>query len=176
MARRAWFDSQRTPVTISELGSLGEFVASLAVLATLMILVFQVRGARKELANQTRREVKQQNNETFHELIRQPGLLAIHIRAQRDFDSLDDQEKLTWMIWIYTWVTQTEDGWLSRDENVVESGLVDRYVAGVASVLRSAGGAVIWPRIQAYYDRRFVEEIDRAIADDDETWLEQMLT
>ena len=55
-------------VSISELGSLGELVGSIAVLVTLIILVFQVRGARIELSTQMTREIKRHNNETFHQL------------------------------------------------------------------------------------------------------------
>ena len=64
---------------------------------------------------------------------------------------------------------------MSRDENVMDSALVDRYVSGIASLLRSAGGLVIWPRIQGYCDSRFVEEVNRAIKGDSKAWLEQML-
>ena len=42
-------------VSISELGSLGEIIGSIAVLVTLIILVFQVRGARIELSSQMTR-------------------------------------------------------------------------------------------------------------------------
>lgn len=82
-------------MSISELGSLGEFVGSVFVLATLVILVFQVRGARAEIASQTRREIKRQNNETFYQLLQVPNLLDIHVRAQRDYNGLTETEKLT---------------------------------------------------------------------------------
>jgi hypothetical protein len=162
-------------LTISELGSLGEFVASIAVLATLVILVFQIRGARKELASQTRREIKQQNNEMFHQLTQDPNLLDIHVRAQRDYTAFTETEKLTWIIWMYTWLTQTEDGWLSRTQDGPDVDWVDRYVLGVSLVLRSPGGRVVWPIIQGWFDRRFIDELDRVVREEDTTWLESML-
>ena len=104
-------------MTISELGSLGEIIGSIAVLITLIVLVFQVRSARVELASQMTREIKRDNNETFHQLIQRPDLIDIHIRGQREHDSLSEGEKLTWLIWLFTWITQTEDAWLARNRD-----------------------------------------------------------
>jgi len=162
-------------LSISELGSLGEFVGSVAVLATLVILVFQVRGARAEISSQTRREIKRQNNETWHQLIQNPNLLDIHVRAQRDYNGLTETEKLTWTTWMYTWITQTEDLWISRKQGVIDPETLARYVLGVSLVLRSPGGRVVWPTIQGFYDRQFVDELDRVIKEDSITWLEALL-
>ena len=162
-------------MSISELGSLGEFVGSVAVLATLVILVFQVRGARAEISSQTRREIKRQNNETWHQLIQTPDLLDIHVRAQRDYSGLTEAEQLTWNTWMYTWITQTEDLWLSRKQGVMDAETLERYVLGVSLVLRSPGGRIVWPIIQVFYDRNFVDEVDRVIEKESTTWLEALL-
>jgi hypothetical protein len=162
-------------LSISELGSLGEFVGSVAVLATLVILVFQVKSARAEIGSQTRREIKRQNNETWHQLIQDPNLLDIHVRAQRDYNGLSENEKLTWITWMYTWITQTEDLWTSRKQGVMDPETLDRYVRGVSLVLRSPGGRVVWPIVQGFYDQQFVDELDRVIAEESTTWLERLL-
>jgi hypothetical protein len=162
-------------LTISELGSLGEFVSSIAVLATLVILVLQVRGARAEISSQARREIKRQNNETFYQLIQDPKLLDIHVRAQRDHSGLTENEKLTWTLWMYTWITQAEDLWLSRRQGVLDPQALDTYVRGVSLVLRSAGGRVVWPALQGWYDPQFVRELDRLVEEESTTWLEAVL-
>ena len=162
-------------MSISELGSLGELVGSVAVLATLVILVFQVRGARAEISSQTRREIKRQNNETWHQLVQDPNLLDIHVRAQRDYNGLTEAEKLTWTTWMYTWITQTEDLWISRKQGVMDQETLERYVRGISLVLRSTGGRVVWPIIQGFYDRQFVDELDRVVKQESTTWLEALL-
>ena len=162
-------------MTISELGSLGELVSSIAVLATLVVLVFQVRGARAEISSQARREIKGQNNETLYQLVQDPKLLDIHVRAQRDYNGLTETEKLTWMLWMYTWITQTEDLWISRRQGVMDPKALDTYVHGVSLVLRSPGGRVVWPIIQVFYDPEFVRELDRVVKEESTTWLEVLL-
>ncbi len=162
-------------MSISELGSLGELVGSIAVLITLIILVFQVRGARVELSGQITREIKRHNNETFHQLIQRPDLVDIHIRAQREYDGLSEVEKLTWISWLFTWITQTEDGWMARKHGVANMEWVDRYVNGVALVLRSDGGKIVWPRLRGFFEKPFADALERTAREDNATYLDVLL-
>jgi hypothetical protein len=158
-----------------ELGALGEFVSSLVVLATLLILLFQVRGARAEFTSQIIREIKRHNNQDIQLPFREPWTTEAHIRAQRDFDSLEKTEKLYWGVWLYSWITQTEDAWLMRRRGIGEIEMVDNMVGGVASVLRSDGGQEMWPRIKHWFDTDFAAAVQAAIEANDATWLDTML-
>jgi hypothetical protein len=162
-------------MTISELGSLGEFIASIAVLITLGVLVFQVRSARTDLSTQRTRDIKRHNNETFHQLTQNPGLMNIHIRAQKDFASLNDEEKMMWTVWMFTWITQTEDGYLAGRAGIPNMQWVDSYVLGVAMVLRTEGGRDIWARLRGFFDQRFVERLDEVIEEDSTTFLQALI-
>ena len=160
---------RRCIVSISELGSLGEFVASLAVLVTLVLLLLQFRSARKELSGQVTREIKRHNNDTFHRLTQDPALMDIHTRGQRDYDAL------TWGLWMFTWISQTEDGYIARRSGIPDMPWVDRYVLGVASALRSPGGAAIWSRLRGFCDEDFAAAIDKKINEESTTWLQMLL-
>ena len=163
-------------MTISELGSLGEFIASAAVVATLFLLIAQIRGARREFSNQTTREIKQRNSDTFHQLTADPELMSVHIRAQRDFSSLDETEQARWLVWMFTWINQTELGYCARRDGVEGMDWVDTYLMGIASVLRSPGGQVAAARLARWYEPDFVEELGRKVVAGSETWLEMLLT
>jgi len=158
-------------VTISELGSLGEIIGSIAVLITLIVLVFQVRSARVELASQMTREIKRDNNATFHQLIQQPELVDIFIRGQREYDSLSEAEKVSWQIWLFTWITQTEDAWLARNRGMPNMEWVDAYLGGVALVLRSEGGQRVFPRLRANFEKPFADALEHAVRADNTTFL-----
>lgn len=162
-------------MSISDLGSLGEFVASIAVLVTLVLLLIQFRAARRELSGQVTREVKRHNNNTFHQLTQDPTLMALHVRGQKEFESLNEEEKLRWLIWMYTWISQTEDGYLAKRSGIPDMSWVDSYIVGVASTLRSPGGVIIWPKLRGWFDEEFVRVIDDKIAEDSATWLQMLL-
>jgi len=162
-------------MSISDLGSLGELIGSIAVVITLIVLIFQIRGARIEFASQMTRDIKRDNNETFHQLTQRPDLVDIHIRGQRDFDSLTEVEKLTWMTWIFTWITQTEDAWLARNRGIPNMEWVDGYLRGVALVIRSEGGQTVWPRLRPNYDNDFALALEQAVESQKSTFLEAVL-
>ena len=129
----------------SDFGSAGEFIGSIVVLVTLIILVVQVRTARAEISSQVAREFKRHNNDAFYQLTQNTELLNILVRAQGDYDSLTDAEKVRWQLWLFTWITQTEDGLIARREGIANMDWVDRYIPGVTLALRSIGPASCRP-------------------------------
>jgi len=161
--------------TIQDFGSAGEFIGSFAVLVTLIILVVQVRTARTEISSQMAREFKQHNNDAFHQLTQNTELLNIYVQAQGDYESLTDAEKVRWQLWLFTWITQTEDGFIARREGIANMDWVDRYITGVELTLRSDGGKEVWPRLRGFFDSEFVEAVDRAITADTTTFMQQLL-
>jgi hypothetical protein len=162
-------------MTISEFGSLAEIVGSIAVLITLVILVFQVRSARLELSSQMTREIKRDNNVAFHQLIQRPDLVDIHIRGQREYNNLSEAEKVAWGIWLFTWINQTEDAWMARNRGFLDMEWVDAYMGGVARVLRSEGGRIVWPKLRDNFEKPFTVALERTIREDDETFLDAFL-
>lgn len=157
------------------LGSYGEFIGSIAVLVTLVVLVIQVRTTRTEISSQMSREFKRHNNDAFFQLTQNTELLNIHVQAQCDYQSLTDAEKVRWQIWLFTWITQTEDGFIARREGIPNMDWVERYTTGVALTLRSDGGREVWPRMTGFFDAELVEAVNREIAVDTTTHLQLML-
>jgi len=157
------------------LGNYGEFFSSIGVLATLVILVFQIRGARTEFSSQMRRDIKRHNNDDIKFLITDPRTMTVHVQAQRDFESLSEEDRVMWAVWLFSWITQTEDTWLARRHGFENMEFADNYMEGVAQVLRSNGGQTMWPRIRGYYDAEFAKDIDNQIKRSGVTWLDQIL-
>jgi hypothetical protein len=157
------------------LGNYGEFISSFAVLATLVILVVQVRGARSEISFQMVRELKRHNNEDIQLPLKDPRTLDVHIEAQRAFNNLHERDKIFWIVWLYSWITQSEDSWLAGRHGIIKHELINEQLEGVAMVLRSDGGRIVWPRIKIFFDPDYAAEVERVIAKDDRTWLDAML-
>lgn len=161
-------------MTIEELGSLGEFLGSIAVLVSLVILVLQVRGARAEFSGQMTREIKRDNNVVMDQMT-QPHLIDIHIRGQRAYDTLTESERLIWMFWLFTWINQTEDAWNARNRGLPDMDWVEGYFLGVALVLRSEGGRIAWSKLRGFFETTFAAALDSRISEDRTTFLEAVL-
>ena len=89
--------------------------------------------------------------------------------------SLSESESLTWMTWLFTWITQTEEGWKERERGVPNMEFVDGYLLGVALVLRSEGGVIVWPRLRIFFDEEFNRALEAVVREDDTTNLDLLL-
>jgi hypothetical protein len=161
-------------MTIEEVGVVSDIVGSVAVVLTLFFLAFQVDRARRELSRENVRDMIRHNNEILLRLSDNPDLLDAHIRGQTSFDSLTEAERMKWGTWLYTWVTQTEQGFIDRKQKDFSGLDLDAYLEGLALVFRSDGGKAMWPRMKVWFDATFCEALERQVARSSTTQIEQI--
>ena len=161
-------------MSLAELGVVSEIVGSIAVLFTLIVLVFQISRARKEITRANARELIRHNNEILLRLSENPELLDVHIRGQKDLECLTDAERIKWGTWLFAWITQSEQGFVDQYQKDVSGIELDEYVEGVALTLRSKGGRAFWPRIRSWFDPAFCDAVERQMAKSNTTYLERL--
>ncbi len=162
-------------MTIEELGIIANIGSSVAVILTLGFLAFQVRRARLETSRQNARDMINNNNDVLLKLSENDALLDVHIRAQKDFASLVEAERMKWGFWLFAWITQSEQAFIDRRQKDFSGLMLDEYTEGLALVLRTSGGQVLWPRMKAWFDPEFGQAVERQIAKSNTTQLERMV-
>ncbi|MFT4767913.1 MAG: hypothetical protein ACI8RN_001043, partial [Glaciecola sp.] len=90
-------------------------------------------------------------------------------------ESLTDAEKVTWAIWLFTWINQAEDAWVVSQRGMPNMEWVETYVTGVALVIRSDGGQAVWPRLRGFFDETFAEAVDQRVREGNESFLQALL-
>ena len=87
-------------MSIQDLGSLGEFIAAIATIATLVYLAVQIRQNTDTVRNQSETTVSQQLADWCGQVVTTPGLSALYDKAARDPGNLDNEERalFLWMI------------------------------------------------------------------------------
>ncbi len=161
-------------MTIEEVGIASDVVGSTAVVLTLIFLAFQIDRARREVSRENAREMVRHNNEILLRLSEDPELLDVHIRGQKDFESLTEAERMKWGTWLFTWITQTEQGYIDLKQKDLTGLQLDGYVEGLALTLRSSGGKAIWPRLKDWFEPTFCEALERQVARSSTTMLERV--
>ncbi|MEL7547688.1 MAG: hypothetical protein AAGJ84_13625, partial [Pseudomonadota bacterium] len=151
-----------------------EIAGSVAVIATLGFLAFQINRARLEVSRENAREMINNNNDVLLRLSENDALLDVHIRGQKDYASLTEAERMKWAFWLFAWITQTEQGYIDRRQKDFTGMMLDEYVEGLALVLRSKGGRVVWPRAKAWFDPEFSEAVERQMAKSGVTQLQRL--
>lgn len=161
-------------MSLEEVGVVGDIVGSVAVVVTLFFLAFQVNRARRELSRENVRAMVRHNNEILLRLSDNPDLLDVHLRGQKSFESLTEAERFKWGTWLFTWVTQSEQGFIDRKQKDFSGLDLDGYLEGLALVLRSNGGKAMWPRLKGWFDPTFCEALERQMARSSTTMIEQI--
>lgn len=161
-------------MSIEEVGVVSSIVGSAAVVLTLFFLAYQVNRARRELSRENARAMIRHNDDILLRLSDDPNLLDVHMRALKSFESLTDAERLKWGIWLFTWITQTEQGYIDRKQKDFSGLNLDQYLEGLALTFRSAGGKAMWPRLKQWFDQSFCEALERQVARSSTTHLDQI--
>lgn len=161
-------------MSIEEIGVVSNLVGSIAVVLTLFFLAYQVNRARRELSRENVRAMIRHNDEILLRLSDDPNLLDVHMRGLKSFESLTEAERLKWGIWLFTWITQTEQGFIDRKQKDFSGLDLDQYLEGLALTFRSAGGKAMWPRLKQWFDPSFCEALERQVARSTTTHLDQI--
>lgn len=161
-------------MSIAEIGVVTEIIGAVAVVLTLAFLAFQINRARKELSRENARALIRHNNEILLRLADDSELLDVHVRGQQDFAALSEAERLKWASWLFCWITQTEQGFIDRQQKDFSGLDLDAYVEGLALTLRSKGGQAIWPRLKDWFDPAFCAAVERQVARSGTTQLERL--
>jgi hypothetical protein len=155
-------------MSIEDLGNLGEFIASIAVLVSLAYLAVQVRLNTSQLRANEKALLRSENNEVMQgysalrgHVMTDPSLASILVRARSDYASLEPEEverldaHTSEILWInYHLWSRVRDG-------IFEPERWERVRPVVVQLVQAPGGRGLWTRTQFLFDRAFVEDIER---------------
>ena len=129
-------------MTIFELGALGEFLGSIAVVFTLIYLALQIRQNTRSGRAQSRQTLINQWSSTNWELSRDPELLRIYAEALTNWPDLPNDEKTMFDIGMGHYLANIQNGLLLRDSGMLDDGTLDQVAGFMLICIRSSGGSV----------------------------------
>jgi len=115
------------------------------------------------------------NSETFQLLVADAELANIHIRGQRDYHDLSEEEKVRWGLWVYTWIQETEIAFIAARDGIPGTDWIENYMSGVASLVKSKGGNEVWERGRSALDPEFANAIDERVKNTERDWLSNFI-
>ena len=102
-------------MTLLELGALGEFVAAIAVLVTLVYLTLQVRQGNSFARAQTRQRMVEQAERELYRVVEDPTIFKCFLKKE----PLTEDEKIKLVFWLIASLRQREYEWFQyRDGNI----------------------------------------------------------
>jgi hypothetical protein len=151
-------------MSISELGSLGEFIGSLVVLVTLVYLVFQLRQNTLSMRSQSRYFVLEALNADMQELT-DPEFF----RKSERVTSADatTQEVTAYSMHINGWLSHLEMLFLEIHDGALPEAFENTLRWRLASLFVSIPlGPTVWENWRGYYTGGFQEYVDNLLQED----------
>ena len=149
-------------MTLQDLGSLGEFVAAIATLATLIYLAFQIRQNTREAQAASRNLVSQSFVDFAYHVSRDFEITKLMRRALIDPESLDDDETFRFDCIIAALFQSFEAAFAQWQRRVLTDDDWQKWVVLIRQYMAQSGVRQFWSRGAASFNpafRLYVEEL-----------------
>ena len=152
-------------MTIQELGSLGEILGGIAVIATLFYLAIQLKHVRKETKRASLIEANRVYNDIFLGAINSPDLARVVTKASREPASLEAEEQFILSQYLAATINAAE---ISFDA-IAHGGFGSDEVGSMESILNHffslPGAPEYWENYSSNYTPPFIRRVNEHLAD-----------
>jgi len=152
-------------VTIQDLGSIGEFIAALATLATLGYLAMQIRQNSKLLGETAKRATQEAVYASNLLVVTNHDVADMIRRGMSDYSSLDGGDRTRFHnFWMTTFINYQEAFYQVRQLGVDDEWwkVLEKHML---SYLRSPGLAEWWREDKNIFGADFVEFVDQRLGE-----------
>lgn len=161
-------------MNLQDMGSIGELVAAVATLGTLVYLAVQIRQSSEAIKASAAQAVLTSLNEVLLSAAASDRQARVMSLGQSNFGELSEAEQQQFMFWIYAWfriLEQTHKNFLKGHIDEIDwVGHADH----LALVMKSASVRIWWAGRQRLYSATFRDFVNSLDADDRFITLEEL--
>ncbi len=147
-------------MTIQDLGSIGEFLAAIATLATLVYLAMQIRQNSESVKAAAAQSMLAGVNDALQNAASTPQLARVVILGQIDFDQLSEEERQQFIVWIFSWFRTLE---LAHHNNLLghlDSRIWEGHARHLEAVVQSPVVQNWWRLRESVFSLEFREFVN----------------
>jgi hypothetical protein len=131
-------------MTIEELGSIGEFVGSVAVLITLIYLATQVRQGNVASLVQSNQAINKKYSDFMKALYTNQDVLDVWSRGKQSYKELSKEDATRFQLIMYDAFGNWHEQWYQAECGVTDETQFYRVLTGIRGELRSPGVQEVW--------------------------------
>ncbi len=151
-----------TNITISELGSLGEFVGAIAVVCSLIYVGIQLRQNTAAIKITTAQAFTDTWNNYIRTLNVAPELAEIFYRGLTGTSKLNGAEITQFYSFLSQAFTTYQSFFIQRENGVVDEGYWNTYVHAIHDLMSCEGVQDYWSHRHHWYTKEFREYVSSA--------------
>lgn len=135
--------------TVQLLGNLGEFVAAIAVVASLLFVGFQVRQSdRTQRTTSLQSVLDGHRDRTFAPLYESEDMADLWARGLTSFDDLSETEKRRFFSFMFEQCFQMQQAMQLHEQGLVPDVDFDAWLYYTGVLFNCPGGRAVWPIIE----------------------------
>ena len=133
-------------MTLEDLGNLGEFVAAIATLITLVYLALQIRQNTKTVRTSTYQAILESNRQAQEPILSNPNLERIYRIGRRDINELTAEERPLFRMLVNQLLVNYEAIYLQHSLGVVDPDYWRGRRVALRHLLSQPGVRAAWER------------------------------
>ena len=150
-------------MSIQDLGSIGEVVAALATLGTMIYLALQIRQNTKSMKSSVEQTVVESITAPFHTTA-QGDFPLIYMRATQDPSSLTESEAAQFGFFVSSYLKRLEQAHSQYLDGNLSAGAWNGIDAGVRIQLQSLGLRRFWDVRKTTFNSEFRKYVENAMS------------
>ena len=133
-------------------GAFGEIIGDVGVLVTLDYLATQIRHNTQSIEASSLQSVLAGPRDRYFLPMASNGEMSdIFSRGMNSLDNLDPDEKRRFFYQIYEQLFQLQQVWQLHERKLIPEADYEAWLQYTAAVLRTPGGAVMWPECEKVF-------------------------
>ena len=150
-------------MSISDLGSIGELIAAVATIATLIYLALQIKENTKVSRAESQRGSASLRMQSLSSIVGATESSSIFNRGTLDPRSLEVAEKTQYGLQFATMVVAVESSFSEFKLGLIDDETMEAYSELLVSLLPTPGGQHYWKHYSSNHPRAFREYLDARI-------------
>ena len=151
-------------MTIQDLGSIGELVAAIATVATLVYLATQVRQNTRALRSSTFQNISEQMAQNAGVVVVQPELSSLLLKGAGGLDALSPPERLQFNAFMIMSFRRMESVHVQAEIGSITEDLKRGFEISLLGMLHTAAGAEWWASAKVTFHHSFTAYVDSWLA------------
>ena len=147
-------------MTFQDLGSLGELIAAVATVATLIYLAIQIRLNTQATRDQSTRSLMLANSEATGQIARDPELADILMRGSYDRSQLSPQEKFQFNCFFFSYYNQVDYAYEQYLAGKLDSQSWEKIAQEIPIFIGAAGIRDWWSEDKIRFSPPFVAFVE----------------
>jgi len=147
-------------MNVSELGAVAEFVASIGVLITLVILIVELKRNTKQLFRSNSREAFVHNGQALQALL-DKEVSELFLRGNNEgLSTLSPEERYRFDIAYVLWLQSCEQAFSDYREGLFPPDQFETFENSIFGWLSTSGGTEWWEEREIWFGRLFRNEVN----------------